>query len=81
MCAGKKIPGVKNGKFFCKVNKDSNGDKKKGKRRKCKFRCDKGFRMKANKGFKGAAKPAKDGVLKCTPNGWKSKPQSRLRRK
>ena len=37
------------GKFFCKVNKDSNGDKKKGKGRKCKFRCDKGFRMKAKK--------------------------------
>ena len=37
------------GKFFCKVNRDNKGNKKKGKGRKCKFRCDKGFRMKAKK--------------------------------
>merc|ERR1712039_1129628 len=31
MCGGQKIPSVKKGKFTCARNKDSNGDKKKGK--------------------------------------------------
>merc|ERR1712046_89157 len=78
MCGGQKIPSVKKGKFTCARNKDSNGDKKKGKGRKCKFSCDDGWKMKAKKGHKGKAKPAKDGVLKCSEKagGWKSKPKS-----
>merc|ERR1712080_244615 len=65
MCHGKKIPSVKHGKFTRKRNVDGEG-KKKGKGRKCTLKCD-----------KGKAKPANDGVLKCSKkpgNGWKAKP-------
>ena len=96
-----------NGLADCRRNL-RNG-KKRGKGRKCKFKCEKGFFLKRNKGYqdsffevlvwnilnvsfskiktkniekilktkKGEAKPAKDGVVKCTENiGWQSKPQS-----
>ena len=65
------------GKFICRRNLDSSGSKK-GKGRKCSFKCDDGWRMKAKKGHKGEAKPAKDGILKCSKKtgGWKAKPKS-----
>lgn len=91
MCMGEKIYVPVNGLVDCK--RVLRNGKKRSKGRKCKFRCEKGFFLKRNKGFlvsntwrvtekenensQGAAKPAKDGVVKCVPEiGWQSKPES-----
>jgi len=45
-CAGKKIPMVKHGKFHCKPLPKN---KPRGKKKKCVFKCDPGFRVQWTK--------------------------------
>merc|ERR1719436_678825 len=47
-CAGKKLPGIKNGYFVCHRNLNNSGNKK-GKKKKCRFHCDKGWIVSTKK--------------------------------
>merc|ERR1711908_16051 len=47
-CAGKKLPSIKNGYFVCHRNLNASGNKK-GKRKKCRFHCDKGWIVSTSK--------------------------------
>merc|ERR1719471_2205296 len=59
-CAGKKIP----------------KNKPRGKKKKCVFKCDPGFRVQWTKKGK-ESKKAKDGKIKCKAGeGWIAKPKS-----
>ncbi|CAG5078420.1 Oidioi.mRNA.OKI2018_I69.PAR.g8980.t1.cds [Oikopleura dioica] len=70
MCKGQKIPAVENGKWKCQRNLNDDGTKK-GKGRKCKLQCNKGFQQFSDK----QNRPWSDGVVKCKSNkGWKRKP-------
>merc|ERR1712147_124439 len=70
-CPGKKLPAVKNGYFVCHRNLNNSGNKK-GKKKKCRFHCDKGWIVSTKK----AKGKGKDGVIKChSDKGWLTKPK------
>merc|ERR1711955_99171 len=70
-CMGKKIPEIKNGYFICHRNLNNSGNKK-GKKKKCRFHCDKGWIVSTKK----AKGKGKDGVIKChSQKGWLTKPK------
>merc|ERR1711937_333224 len=73
-CMGKKIPTIPNGYFVCHRNLNNSGNKK-GKKKKCRFHCDKGYIIDYGK----AKGKGKDAVIKCDSKsggrGWLTKPK------
>merc|ERR1712187_12050 len=72
-CNGVKVPNYKHGKYYCKPVKKN---RSKGKKKKCVFKCDEGFKVQwKNKGKD--AKKSKNGRIKCIPGeGWVTKPKT-----